>query len=86
MVDRKSPKTDRPKTEVARSTTATQTVIKTEDEIETAKTTTVTQTDSNTETDTTLVEKELRVSRVDPSVYLQEETTPNVEPPTMKTP
>ena len=55
VVDRKSPKTDKPKTEAARSTTSTQTVINTEAEIETAKTTTATQ----TETDTTLVEKEI---------------------------
>ena len=71
MVDRKSPKMDKPRIEAAMSTTATQTVINTEAEIETAKTTTATQTDNNTETDTTLVEKEIWVSRVDPSVCLQ---------------
>ena len=83
VVDRKSPKMDKPRMEAARSSTDTQTVINTEAEIETAKTTTVTQTDNNTETDTTLVEKEIWVSHVDPSVCLQKETTPNVECPTM---
>ena len=57
-------------------TTATQTVINTEAEIETAKTTTATQTDNNTETDTTLVEKETWVSHVDPSVCLQKKQHP----------
>ena len=50
--------------------------------IETARLTTTTQTESNTEADSPQ-EKEIWVSRVDPSVCLQEETTHNVEPPTM---
>ena len=81
VIERKSPRTDTPKTETARSTTATQTANNTE--AETARSTTATQTENNTETDNPL-EKEIWVSRVDPSVCLQEETTPNVEPPTMK--
>ena len=52
VVDRQSPKTDKPETETARATTATQTVINTEVETEKAEaagSTTVTQTVINTE-------------------------------------
>ena len=59
VVERKSQKTDKPQTETARSTTATQTTINTEIESETTKSTTATQTDNNTETDDTLVQKEI---------------------------
>ena len=78
MVDRKSQKTDKLESETARSTTATQTAINIEAGIETAKTTTTTQTDSHTET--TIVEKVIWISRLDPSVCLQEGIKPNVEP------
>ena len=62
-VERKSPRTDAPKTEIARSTTAL-------------------RTENNTKADNPQ-EKEIWVSRVNPSVCLQEETIHNVEPPTM---
>ena len=68
----KEPITDKPKTETARST---KTAINTEAEIGTAKSTTAKKTDNNTENDTTLVEKEIWVSRVDPCECLQKETT-----------
>ena len=67
VVERKSSKTDKPQTEPAPQTT-----INTEIESKTTKLTTATQTDNNTRTDDTLVEEEIWVSRVDPSVCLQE--------------
>ena len=84
VVERKSSKTEKLQTDTARSTTATQTTIYTEIENEITKSTTGTQTNSNTGDDT-LVETEIWVSRVDPSVCLQEETIPNLEPLTMTT-
>ena len=65
---------------ITQATTATQTTPKNEMEIE--KFSTSTQTNSNTEIQQ---EQEIYVSRVDPTVCLQEETSPNVEPPTMTT-
>ena len=59
-------------------------MVNTEVKSQTAKSTTATQTNNNTGDDT-LVEMEIWVSRLDPSVCLQDETTPNVEPPTMTT-
>ena len=54
--------------------------------MEKEKSSTSTQTISNTETNLSMEqEKEIYVSRVDPNVCLQEETAPNVEPPTMTT-
>ena len=82
VVERKSPRTDTPKTGKARSTIVTPAANNTEAENKTARSTSAAQTENNTETDNPL-EKEIWVSRVDPSVCLQEETTPNVESPTM---
>ena len=84
VVERNSSQTAKSQTDTARSNIATQTTINTEVENGTTKSTTATQTNNNTGDDP-LVEKEIWVSRVDPSVCLQEETTPNVEPPTMTT-
>ena len=67
---------------IARSTIATQTMIQTEMEKE--KSSTSTQTSKNIENDQP-VEQEISVSRVNPNVCLQEETSPNMEPPTMTT-
>ena len=67
---------------IARSNIATQTMIQTEMEKE--KSSTSTQTSSNIENDQPM-EQETYVSRVDPNVCLQEETSHNVERPTMTT-
>ena len=84
VVDRNKSQTTKPQTDTARSNIITQTTINTEVESRTTKSTTASQTNNNAGDDP-LVEKEIWVSRVDPSVCLQEETTPNVEPPTMTT-
>ena len=69
---------------IAQVTIATQTVL--QNQMEKEKSSTSTQTISNTETNLSMEqEKEIYVSRVDPNVCLQEETAPNVEPPTMTT-
>ena len=65
---------------ITQATKATQTTPKNELEIE--KLSTSTQINGNTEIQQ---EQDIYVSRVDPTVCLQEETSPNVEPPTMTT-
>ena len=67
---------------IAQATIVTQTMLQTEMEKE--KSSTSTQLSSNIENDQPM-EQEMYVSRVDPNVCLQEETSPNVEPPTMTT-
>ena len=66
---------------ITQATTATQTLL--QKEMEKEKLSTSTQTSSNTEIQP--MEQEIYVSRVDPNVCLQEETSPNVETPTMTT-
>ena len=63
------------------ATIATQTTL--QNKMKKKKSYTSTQTSSNTENQP--MEQEIYVSRVDPNVCLQEETSPNVEPPTMTT-
>ena len=65
---------------ITQATKATQTTPKNELEIE--KFSSSTQSNGNTEIQQ---EQEIYVSRVDPTVCLQEETSPQVEPPTMTT-
>ena len=66
---------------ITQATIATQTTL--QNEMEKKKSSTSTQTSSNTENQP--MEQEIYVSRVDPNVCLQEETSPNVESPTMTT-
>ena len=66
---------------ITHATLATQTTL--QNEMEKKKSSTSTQTSSNTEN--TPMEQEIYVSREDPNVCLQEETSPNVEPPTKTT-
>ena len=79
MVKRNSSQLAKPQTDTARSSIATETTINTEVESQTIKSTTATQTNNNTG-DNTQVEKEMWVSRKDPGVCLQEETTLNKDP------
>ena len=66
---------------ITQATIATKTTL--QNEMENEKSSTSAQTSSNTEIQP--MGQGIYVSRVDPNVCLQEETSPNVEPPTMTT-
>ena len=79
VVEKNISQTAKPQTDTAQSNIATQTTINTEMESQTTKSTAATQTNNNTGDDT-LVEKEIWVSRVDPSVVCKRKQHPTWSP------